>query len=29
VIEHGQIVATVQKDELDSKSEMLHEFLGV
>ena len=29
VIEHGQIVATVQRDELQSKSEMLHEFLGV
>ena len=29
VIEHGQIVATVQKDELQSKAEMLHEYLGV
>lgn len=29
VIEHGQIVATVHKHELQSKSEMLHEFLGV
>jgi branched-chain amino acid transport system ATP-binding protein len=29
VIEHGQIVATVHKDEIQSKSAMLHEFLGV
>ena len=29
VIEHGQIVATVRKDEIQSKSAMLHEFLGV
>ena len=29
VIEHGQIVATVHKDELQSKSELLHELLGV
>jgi branched-chain amino acid transport system ATP-binding protein len=29
VIEHGQIVATVYKDEIQSKSAMLHEFLGV
>jgi branched-chain amino acid transport system ATP-binding protein len=29
VMEHGRIVATVQKDELASKTEMLHELLGV
>ena len=29
VMEHGQIVATVTKDELTTKAEMLHEFLGV
>lgn len=29
VVEHGQIVATVQKDELSEKAAMLHEFLGV
>ena len=29
VIEHGQIVATVHKHEIQSKSAMLHEFLGV
>ena len=29
VLEHGRIVATVQKDELASKTEMLHELLGV
>jgi branched-chain amino acid transport system ATP-binding protein len=29
VLEHGRIVATVNKDELDSKTEMLHELLGV
>jgi branched-chain amino acid transport system ATP-binding protein len=29
VIEHGQIVATVRKDELEAKSEMLHDLLGV
>ena len=29
VIEHGQIVATVNKNELESKSDMLHEYLGV
>ncbi len=29
VMEHGQIVATVAKDELASKADMLHEFLGV
>ena len=29
VIEHGQIVATVRKDELETKSEMLHDLLGV
>ena len=29
VIEHGQIVATVHKDELQTKSELLHELLGV
>lgn len=29
VMEHGQIVATVNKDELTTKAEMLHEFLGV
>jgi branched-chain amino acid transport system ATP-binding protein len=29
VIEHGQIVATVNKDELAEKTAMLNEFLGV
>jgi branched-chain amino acid transport system ATP-binding protein len=29
VMERGQIVATVNKDELASKADMLHEFLGV
>ena len=29
VIEHGQIVATVHKAELQEKSEMLHDLLGV
>jgi branched-chain amino acid transport system ATP-binding protein len=29
VLEHGRIVATVLKDELESKTEMLHELLGV
>ena len=29
VMEHGQIVATVNKDELAAKSDMLHEYLGV
>ena len=29
VIEHGQIVATVNKNELESKSVMLNEYLGV
>jgi len=29
VMEHGQIVATVNKDELATKADMLHEFLGV
>ncbi len=29
VLEHGRIVATVNKDELASKTEMLHELLGV
>lgn len=29
VMEHGQIVAVVQKDELSEKAAMLHEFLGV
>ena len=29
VLEHGRIVATVQKDELAAKTEMLHELLGV
>jgi branched-chain amino acid transport system ATP-binding protein len=29
VIEHGQIVATVNKNELKSKSNMLNEYLGV
>ncbi|MDO8889608.1 MAG: ABC transporter ATP-binding protein [Hydrogenophaga sp.] len=29
VIEHGQIVATVNKNELESKSDMLNEYLGV
>jgi branched-chain amino acid transport system ATP-binding protein len=29
VMEHGQIVATVHKNELDSKSQMLNEYLGV
>ena len=29
VLEHGRIVATVQRDELAAKTEMLHELLGV
>jgi len=29
VIEHGQVVATVNKNELESKSNMLNEYLGV
>ena len=29
VLEHGRIVATVNKDELAAKTEMLHELLGV
>ena len=29
VMEHGQIVATVHKNELDSKAQMLNEYLGV
>ena len=29
VLEHGRIVATVHQDELASKTEMLHELLGV
>ena len=29
VMEHGQIVATVHKDELDNKAQMLKEYLGV
>jgi branched-chain amino acid transport system ATP-binding protein len=29
VLEHGRIVATVQKDELADKTEMLHQMLGV
>ena len=29
VLEHGRIVATVRKDELAAKTEMLHELLGV
>jgi branched-chain amino acid transport system ATP-binding protein len=29
VLEHGRIVATVNQDELASKTEMLHELLGV
>ena len=29
VLEHGAIVATVGKDELAAKTEMLHEMLGV
>jgi branched-chain amino acid transport system ATP-binding protein len=29
VVEHGQIVAAVNKDELSEKAAMLHEFLGV
>ncbi len=29
VVEHGQIVATVNKDELGEKAAMLNEFLGV
>ena len=29
VLEHGRVVATVQRDELASKTEMLHELLGV
>jgi branched-chain amino acid transport system ATP-binding protein len=29
VIEHGKIVAVVEKSELSDKAAMLHEFLGV
>jgi len=29
VMEHGQIVATVHKNELDEKAQMLNEYLGV
>jgi len=29
VLEHGQIVMTVSKDELDSRMEQLHQMLGV
>jgi branched-chain amino acid transport system ATP-binding protein len=29
VVEHGRIVATVNRDELSEKAAMLHEFLGV
>jgi len=29
VLEHGRVVATVQRDELADKTEMLHELLGV
>ena len=29
VLEHGRIVATVQRDELAAKTEMLHQLLGV
>jgi branched-chain amino acid transport system ATP-binding protein len=29
VLEHGRVVAVVQKDELAAKTEMLHELLGV
>ena len=29
VMEHGQIVATVHKNELDNKAQMLNEYLGV
>ena len=29
VMEHGQIVATVHKNELESKAQMLNEYLGV
>jgi len=29
VVEHGRIVATVNKDELADKTAMLNEFLGV
>ncbi len=29
VLEHGRVVAVVQKDELGAKTEMLHELLGV
>ena len=29
VLEHGRIVATVTQDELESKTEMLHQLLGV
>ena len=29
VLEHGRIVATVEKEELAAKTEMLHELLGV
>ena len=29
VLEHGRIVATVNRSELEAKTEMLHELLGV
>ena len=29
VLEHGRIVATVTKEELPSKTDLLHELLGV
>jgi branched-chain amino acid transport system ATP-binding protein len=29
VIEHGKVAAVVKKDELKSKTDMLHEYLGV
>jgi branched-chain amino acid transport system ATP-binding protein len=29
VVEHGRIVETVEGGELDSKMELLHEYLGV
>jgi branched-chain amino acid transport system ATP-binding protein len=29
VIEHGKVAAVVRKDELQSKTDMLHEYLGV
>jgi len=29
VMEHGQVVATVHKNELDNKADMLNEYLGV